>query len=512
MNSSSKKLKAACLILAGGEGRRFTPDKPLLEINGKSIIERTADMVVSLFEEVLLVTNTPERYEALSLPVVNDERPGRGPLMGLYSGLRKIKHDVAFVCAADMPFLNPDIIRAEFRELGTYDIVVPCPMGLPEFLHAFYSKRCLPAMRKKLDAGLLQIKRLEETCRTLRLNSEWFIKKGLTGQIDLAFMNVNTIQDYQHCLELQRKATGQTNPDELRNGISGPGGLNALEPGVLQEIRQTLIEQETAYQQRTVEEEVYSSLWAHSSRVGRIARHIAKAEGLDEEPALLAGLLHDMGKFVHGSYHEDDTPEEEKAVLFVESILSGTVYEKWIPVINRAILSMYIEGEAASDIGNVVHDADRLEKLGAMGVAQFFTKNTLRRRFLDTDTMSRISIELTYAYHAPGTMKTGTGRSLAIGRSIRTRRFYTELLGEWAEFGLGVFDILEEDIAGIFCLLVVPRSCSCGGRLEIESDIRDAVKCRSVIVTYRCGACGLENEFTFCLPNVSGIPRIRQTG
>ena len=33
-----KKLQAACLILAGGRGKRLTPEKPLLEISGTPII------------------------------------------------------------------------------------------------------------------------------------------------------------------------------------------------------------------------------------------------------------------------------------------------------------------------------------------------------------------------------------------------------------------------------------------------------------------------------------------
>ena len=109
-----------------------------------------------------------------------------------------------------------------------------------------------------------------------------------------------------------------------------------------------------------------------------------------------------------------------------------------------------------------------------------------------------------------GGLKTAAGRSLARKRSLRTHRFYTVLLEEWAELGLGEFNILEEDIAGIVCILVVPSKCSCGGRLKIESDLLDSVKCRSVVVTYRCIDCGLESEFSFCLANVKGLPSKRQ--
>ncbi len=502
---NSKEIDAACLILAGGQGKRLTPDKPLLKISGMSIIERIANMAVSLFEEVLLVTNTPEKYEALCLPSVADERQGCGPLMGIYSGLKKIKHETAFVCAADMPFMNEEIILAEFFELDAFDIVVPCPKGKPEFLHAFYHKHCLPAMRKNLEADLYKIEMLAKHCNTFYLNRNWFLQKELTQKADIAFMNINTIDDYHQCIEQAEE--GRNNKHSRTQRVANSlDALKTIAPNVLQAVRQTLIEQETAYQHNSAEE-AFSSLWSHGARVGRIAHHIARAEGVDEEPALIAGLLHDIGKFAYGSYHENDIPEEQNAVLFAEKILSGTIYEKWILTINKAILSTYLDGEATNDIGRVLYDADHLDKLGNMGVAQFFAKKALRRQFLDYDLMIRTSVELTYAYHAPDTLKTATGRAIAKLRSVRTRRFYTELLEEWETLGLGSFNILEEDIAGIVCILVVPSVCICGGTLKFESDIRDAVKCRSVVVKYICAECGVKSEFSFCLPNVKGLPQ-----
>jgi uncharacterized protein len=506
-HTSSQRIEAACLILAGGQGKRLTPDKPLLEIDGRPIVGRVAEVVCSVFGEVLLVTNAPEKYEFLGLPHVVDERPGFGPLMGIYSGLARIEHEVAFVCAADMPFLDEEIIRSEFEELGDFDIVVPYPRGMPEFLHAFYRKRCLPAIRENLDADLFKIEKLTERCRTRRLGEGWFARNGWTHRVDLSFTNINTVRDYQRWVE-KRKEGGRSEQEATqpqRRGTSGPDALRTLAPDVLQVIRNTLIEQETAYQHKSAGE-TFTSLWTHSARVGRIARHIARQEGLDEEPALLAGLLHDIGKFARGGYHEDDVAEEEEAARITQGILSETVYEKWVPTISEAILSLYREDEAVSDTGRVVYDADRLDKLGYMGVAQFFAKNALRRHFLDHDMMIRASIELTYARHAPDTMKTETGRALAGERSKRTRSFYTGLLEEWTLLGLGDFRILEEEIEGIACVLVVPSSCSCGGRLALESDIRESVKCRSAVVKYLCGACGLECEFSFCLPNVKGMP------
>jgi uncharacterized protein len=282
--------------------------------------------------------------------------------------------------------------------------------------------------------------------------------------------------------------------------------LGVLLPEVVGKIRRTLIDHETAYQRESGNAE-YSSLWTHSVRVARIAHYLAERERMEPAAALLAGLLHDVGKFADGKYHKDDVAEEEIAAEAAERFLSGTPYAPWIAAIREGILSLYREDVAANDLGRVVYDADRLDKMGCMGVAQFFAKNALRRHFLDNELMVRASVELTYARHAPESLKTAAGRELARERSARTRSFYRGLLEEWETLGLGSFSILEESIEGIECILVVPRTCPCGGKLEVDFDIRESVKCRSAVVQYRCLGCGRVKEFTFCLPNVKGLPR-----
>lgn len=287
-----------------------------------------------------------------------------------------------------------------------------------------------------------------------------------------------------------------------------PKVLDSIATGILQKIRLILIEQENAYQ-RGCEGEAFSSIWAHSARVACIAHHIATREGWQQEPALLAGLLHDSGKFVQGRYHENNTPEEEHAVRIARKVLMDSAYEKWLPTITDAILSTFLEAEATNDIGRAVYDADSLDKLGHMGVAQFFVKRALRRQFLDNALLIRAGTELTYARHAPDTLMTATGRSMARMRASRTHRFYKELLEEWMEAGIGAFTLQKKEIAGIACDLVVPLACRCGELLTVDSDILDSLKCWSAVITYHCPACGFENKFSFCLPNIKGLPRKR---
>lgn len=292
-------------------------------------------------------------------------------------------------------------------------------------------------------------------------------------------------------------------------GSTGKDVLASLPDSLVGEIRRTLVAHETAYQRASGEAE-YSSLWTHSVRVGRIAHYLAEREGVNPTAALLAGLLHDVGKFADGRHHKDEVAEEEFAAEAAGRFLPGTPHEEWLPSIQEAILSLYREDIRANDLGRIVYDADRLDKMGYMGVAQFFAKNALRRHFLDGELMVRASVELTYSRHAPENLKTSTGRELARERSERTRGYYLGLLEEWEKLGLGSFSIREESIEGIDCVLVVPRECACGGRYGVESDIRESVKCRSAVVEYRCAGCGQAREFSFCLPNVQGLPRKRE--
>ncbi len=478
MPGEDDRIDAACLIMAGGEGRRLSPDKPLLHVQGRPIISRVVDVVSSIFDEVLLVTNTPEKYRFLGLPHVQDEEPGRGPLMGIYSGLRAVAADRAFVCAADMPFLEADIIRAELAEVGGHDMVIPYPDDLPEFLHGVYRVRCLPVIAAQLSKGRYKIDLLREILDVHVLDDGWFRRHGFGHLVGRAFANINTQQDY-------------------RAWSTGP--FTGIHADLLERIRGVLVRDESRFQREQGTQE-FSSLWSHSARVAAIAHTIASKEGVDATAAVLASLLHDAGKFSGGRYHEDDLAEEEAAVDLAGVVLAGTRHEDLIPEIEDAILSLYRDEEQIGRLGAVLYDADRIDKLGCAGIAQFFSRSALRGRFLDDALLVQASVELTYALHAERNLKTRTGRELAVPRGARVREYFDGLLEEWRELGLGSFRVERAEVEGIALLLVVPEACGCGEAHEIRTDVRDGVKCRSAVIEYVCPRCHDVRELSFCLP------------
>ncbi len=132
-------------------------NKALLKVGRFTIVERVVDALSPLFPEVLVITNTPDQFAFLGLPMFKDLRRGQGSLGGLYTGLTLSTMDHAFLVACDMPFLSGKTIAHMLSLIEDNDVVIPRLAGGLEPLHAVYSRRCLPHIGALLDAGDLKI-------------------------------------------------------------------------------------------------------------------------------------------------------------------------------------------------------------------------------------------------------------------------------------------------------------------------------------------------------------------
>ncbi|MEI6704326.1 MAG: molybdenum cofactor guanylyltransferase, partial [Deltaproteobacteria bacterium] len=91
----------AGVILAGGESNRMGRNKALLEVHGERMIETAYRRIAELFDEVLLVTNSPEVYDFIPCRKIADIYTGMGPLGGIHAALSGCTADRAFVTACD---------------------------------------------------------------------------------------------------------------------------------------------------------------------------------------------------------------------------------------------------------------------------------------------------------------------------------------------------------------------------------------------------------------------------
>jgi putative nucleotidyltransferase with HDIG domain len=293
--------------------------------------------------------------------------------------------------------------------------------------------------------------------------------------------------------------------------------LEARIPGLHARIEKMLAEAEALYNERT-KQPPSGFLLEHARRTAAIAYKVALMEGLDPFLPSLAALYHDAGKFHEGGYHEDDVPEEEHAAALAERMLGACgLPQADIEIVLQALRALYNDAFACSAACRVVQDADRLDKLGALGVGAFFTKAALRGRSL-VDALARgLSRELTYSLAAPHSMLTETGRRLAREQAAKTLAFFDDLLQNLEDWGIASFErrliVLEEDFRArdgspllrLEVTIVVPRACpDCGASIGLKHWRGRGVKCEQLTARFECLGCGHSGETSFCLPVFAG--------
>jgi len=152
------RLPITAAVLAGGRSLRMGVDKTLLSLDGRTLVARVCDAVGSVCEHTVVVTNRPEALDGAGLPVtveiLRDEIAYQGPLGGLATALSNASSEWVLAVAADMPHLEPGIVRALYAARGDGDVVVPVTEKGPEPLLALYrTQACLGPAQHVLATG-----------------------------------------------------------------------------------------------------------------------------------------------------------------------------------------------------------------------------------------------------------------------------------------------------------------------------------------------------------------------
>jgi len=162
MRGNEKKSALTALILAGGKSSRVgaNQNKAHLRLNGRPLIDIVIEKVNQVVDNQIIIVGPPEEYPSYR-QVVSDLFSQRGPLGGIFSGLKASPSFYNLVVGCDMPFLKVDLLRYMVQNIDKYDVIIPYyGEGLIEPLCAIYSKRCLKVMEKNLDHKLFSIRRI----------------------------------------------------------------------------------------------------------------------------------------------------------------------------------------------------------------------------------------------------------------------------------------------------------------------------------------------------------------
>ena len=170
------------VILAGGDGKRFNGIiKTRILIDGKTIISRIIDTIGDIFDEIIIVTNTPEEFSEFSnYKIITDQFLNIGPLGGIHSALKASEKEALFVFAGDMPLLDKEFIgrQIDYFNLNKCEVLIPQVNKYTEPLHGIYKKNLINALEeylivnhnyavreflKKVNVSYLQFEESEKT-------------------------------------------------------------------------------------------------------------------------------------------------------------------------------------------------------------------------------------------------------------------------------------------------------------------------------------------------------------
>lgn len=199
------------IILSGGKSLRMGTNKSFLDISGQTAIERTANLMKTLFHRVLLITNEPDLYQIPDVTVYQDIYKNMGPLAGIHSGLLNSNTDRNFIISCDMPLITSEIIRFISDYKSSKPIVIAKADGYNQQLCGIYSKTCLPYIDKILNKQDCEEPRTTgEKKRRCKLMTLVHTMEGTIIDIEKeyklykpnSFLNMNKPEEYELILEL----------------------------------------------------------------------------------------------------------------------------------------------------------------------------------------------------------------------------------------------------------------------------------------------------------------------
>jgi uncharacterized protein len=208
-----------------------------------------------------------------------------------------------------------------------------------------------------------------------------------------------------------------------------------------------IIELTIEYVKKTLENAEKGHDWWHIYRVMNLAKSIGKKEKANLFVVTLGALLHDIADSKFHDGNEEIGPAKAK-----EFLTSVNVDEKTIEEVVNIIKNISFKGEGHTEAPKsielcIVQDADRLDAIGAIGIARTFTYGGFKNRQLydpnekpkpnmtPEEYKNRNSTTINHFYEKllllKNKMNTETGKKIAEHRHKVMEKYLQEFYQEW---------------------------------------------------------------------------------
>lgn len=182
------------IILAGGKSSRFGSDKALYKLEDKPMLLNIIEKLNPLFNKIYVVGNK-KQHGLKDVEFLTDEIPNKGPLGGLYTGLKASNSNFNYLQACDMPFVCKDYleyIQNYIHENKGYDAYIPERNGYLEPFVGIYRKKIQAEALDLINENKLNFDNLFDEIN-IKIIKEEEIKR--IGDLDRIFFNINKKED-----------------------------------------------------------------------------------------------------------------------------------------------------------------------------------------------------------------------------------------------------------------------------------------------------------------------------
>jgi uncharacterized protein len=187
--------------------------------------------------------------------------------------------------------------------------------------------------------------------------------------------------------------------------------------------------------------------WWHIERVWRLAKTIAKQEKVNLQVVELAALLHDIADSKFNNGDENIGPETAAAFLKQLGVDEVTASHVINIIKNISYKGGKTQGTFSSKELDVVQDADRLDAIGAIGIARTFNYGGFKNREIYNPTIppnldmtkeeykNSVAPSINHFYEKllllKDLMNTETGKAIAKQRHNFMQNYLEQFYKEW---------------------------------------------------------------------------------
>ena len=168
-------------------------DKAGVLIDGEPLWQRQLATLRALDPAELFISGRSDGpYAGAGVPVVADESPGRGPLGGQVTALRRMQCERLLLLAIDLPAMTPAFLASLIAESARTSCgVVPETGAGLEPLAAVYPRACLPLAEQSLATADRSMQRFVKLAHAQGLLSF----RTISAAEEPLFRNVNAPSD-----------------------------------------------------------------------------------------------------------------------------------------------------------------------------------------------------------------------------------------------------------------------------------------------------------------------------